>query len=138
MMHNTYSNTLVTPALALTEITSDTDTAGTAVDCGLHGNNFRDALFAVSAHALTDGAYTVAVEESSASGSGYAAVDPARILGSLPSFAASDDNAVKSFGVRPTKRYLRIVVTSATTTSGGSLSAVAVLGNGSNRPASRS
>ena len=136
-MLNTYSNTLAVKALPSTAISTDTATNGTAVDCGLYGNNFRDVLFVVNSHTLTDGTYAVTVEESDVSGSGYAAVDSERVLGSLPSFTASDDNVVKAFGIRPTKRYARIVITSATTTSGGTLSAVAVLGNGSNHPAAR-
>lgn len=136
-MLNTHSNTLAVKALASTAISSDTATNGAAIDCALYGNNFRDVLFVVNSHTLTDGTYAVTVEESDASGSGYAAVADARVLGSLPTFAASDDNVVKSFGVRPTKRYVRIVITSATTTSGGTLSAIAVLGNGSNNPVAR-
>ena len=137
-MLNTYSNTLAVKALNYTAISTDTATNGIAVDAGVYGNNFRDVLFVVNSHTLTDGTYAVTVEESSSSGSDYAAVDSARVLGSLPSFTASEDNTVKSFGVRPTKRYVRVVVTSATTSSGGALSAVAVLGNGSNNPAARS
>ena len=66
------------------------------------------------------------------------AVATERVLGSLPTFTGSDDNVVKEFGVRPTKRYVRIVVTSTSTSSGGVLSAVAVMGNGSNLPPARS
>jgi len=137
MTHTVYNNTLAVKALPYTSISSNTTTNGTAVDCALYSNNFRDVAFVVQAHTLTDGAYDVTVEESDASGSGYAAVPADRVLGSLPSFAATDDNVVKSFGVRPTKRYVRAVITSTTVTTGGALSAVALLGNGGNLPVAR-
>lgn len=133
-----YNNTLAVKALPYTSISSNTTTNGTAVDCALYSNNFRDVLFVINSHTITDGTYDVTVEESDASGSGYAAVDSARVLGSLPQFVAADDNVVKSFGVRPTKRYVRAVITSTGVTSGGALSAVAVSANGSNNPVARS
>lgn len=136
--HTVYNNTLAVKALQYTSISSDTTTNGTAVDTALYGNRFRDILFVVTSHTLTDGTFAVTVEESDSSGSDYAAVDTFRVLGSLPSFIASEDNTVKSFGVRPTKRYVRIVVTSASTSSGGALSASAVSGNGSNNAVARS
>jgi hypothetical protein len=138
MGNTVYNNTLAVKALASTAISTDTASNGSAVDCGLYGNNFRDVLFIICAHTLTDGTYTASVEESDTSGSGYAAVDSSRVLGALPSFTAAEDNTVKSFGVRPTKRYARVVITSATTTSGGTVSAVAVLGHGGNNPVARS
>lgn len=138
MTKSVYNNTLAVKALQYTSISSDTTTNGTAVDTALYGNNFRDILFVVTSHTLTDGTYAVTVEESDSSGSNYAAVDTFRVLGSLPSYTASEDNTVKSFGVRPTKRYVRIVVTSASTSSGGALSAVAVSGNGSVNSVARS
>ncbi len=136
-MHNLYSNAL--PVQALSSQTVQTGTVnGTAVDTGVYNNNFRDVLFVLTSGTLTDGTYAVAVEESDSSGSGYAAVDASRVLGSLPSFAATDDNTVKYVGARPTKRYVRITVTATSATTGGVLSATAVLGNGSLHPVARS
>lgn len=136
-MFTVYNNTLAVKALAATTISTDTATSGAAVDTALYANNFRDVAFIVSSHALTDGAFVVAVEESDATDSGWGAVESSRVLGPLPSFTASEDDVVKSLGVRPTKRYVRVVVTSASTDAGGTLSAVAVLGNGGNNPVAR-
>lgn len=133
-----YGGSVAVKALQTTAVSSNTTTNGTAVDTALYSNNFRDVLFAVQAGSLTDGAYAVTVEESDSSGSGYATVATDRILGALPTFADTDDHAVKYFGVRPTKRYVRVVVTSTSVSSGGTLSAVAVMSNGSNNPAARS
>lgn len=137
-MRTTHNNTLAVKALASGTVQTGT-TNGVAVDTGVFGNNFRDLAFVIQSGALTDGSYAVTVEESDASGSGYAAVPTRRVVGSLPSFAsASDDDAVKSIGVRPTKRYVRVVVTATGATTGGVLAAVAVLGNGSLGPVARS
>lgn len=133
-----HGNSVSAKALAIGTISTDTATNGTAVDTALYSNNFRDVKFVVLSGAITDGSYAVTVEESDSSGSGYGAVATELVLGSLPTFTGSDDNVVKEFGVRPTKRYVRIVVTSTSTSSGGVLSAVAVMGNGSNLPPARS
>lgn len=136
-MRNIFSGTLAVKALASGTVQTGT-TNGVAVDTGVYANNFRDVLFVIHSGTLTDGSYAVTVEESDASGSGYAAVDSGRVLGSLPTFAATDDNVWNSFGVRPTKRYVRVVVTATGATTGGVLAATAVLGNGGNNPAARS
>jgi hypothetical protein len=129
-MRTTYSSTLVQKALASATIQTGT-TNGIAIDTGVFGNNFREALFVVHSAVLTDGSYALTFEES-------AAVDSSRVVGSLPTFALTDDNVWNSFGVRPTKRYVRIVVTATGATTGGVLAATAVLGSGGNNPVARS
>lgn len=132
-MRNLFSNAFAVKALASGTVQTGT-TNGIAIDLAQGGNNFRDVLFVVHSGTLTDGSYAVTVEESDASGSGYAAVDSARVLGSLPTFASSDDNVWNSFGVRPTKRYVRVVITATSATTGGVLAATAILASGSNNP----
>lgn len=137
-MRTTFNTTLAVKALASGTVQTG-PTNGVAIDTAVFGNNFRDVSFVIISGALTDGSYAVTVEESDSSGSGYAAVPSRRVVGSLPSFAsASDDDVVKSVGVRPTKRYVRVVITATGATTGGVLAAVAVLGNGSNSPVSTS
>lgn len=132
-MRTLFSNTYAAKALASGTVQTGT-TNGIAVDLGQGGNNFRDVLFVIHSGTLTDGSYAVTVEESDASGSGFAAVDSARVQGSLPTFASSDDNVWNAFGVRPTKRYVRVVITATSATTGGVLAATAILGSGSNNP----
>lgn len=136
MSRNLYSNTLVQMALPSTARANGAAN-GTAVDCGVYGNNFRDVLFAITTGTITDGTHAITVEESDASGSGYGAVDSWRVLGTAPSITASDDGVCFAFGVRPTKRYVRLVATTSGATTGGVFSAVAVLGSGGNNPAAR-
>lgn len=135
-MRSLYSQSLAVKALDSGTVQTGTIN-GIAIDTGLYSNNFRDVLFIVHSGTLTDGSYAVTVEESDSSGSGYAAVDTWRVQGSLPTFASTDDNVWNSFGVRPTKRYVRIVITATSATTGGILAATAVLGNGGNNPAAR-
>lgn len=135
-MRSLYSQSLAVKALDSGTVQTGTIN-GIAIDTGLYSNNFRDVLFIVHSGTLTDGSYAVTVEESDSSGSGYAAVDTWRVQSSLPTFASTDDNVWNSFGVRPTKRYVRIVITATSATTGGILAATAVLGNGGNNPAAR-
>jgi hypothetical protein len=133
----TYNSTL--PVLALASATRANGAAnGVAVDTNQFNNNCRDVMFVITTGTMTDGSVAVTVEESDQSGTGFAAVDASRVVGSLPTIAATDDDTVKAFGVRPTKRYVRIVATTSGATTGGVFSAVAVLGNGSRQPAARS
>lgn len=136
-MRTVFSDTLAVKALATTTVTNAA-VNGNAVDLAQFGNNFRDVLFIVNSGTLADGDYAITVEESDSSGSGYAAIESSRIQGALPAFAATDDGVWKSVGARPTKRYVRVVVTPTGATSGGPFTATAVLGNGSNYPVARS
>lgn len=136
-MRTLYSHSLAQRALNYAVRSSNTAANGVAVDTAVYGNNSQDVTFVVYTATITDGTHTVTLEESDSSGSNYTAVDASRIQGSLPAIVAADDNVVFQFGVRPTKRYVRIVVTDAGSISGGAIGAVALLGNGSNNPVAR-
>jgi hypothetical protein len=136
-MRTLYNNVLVQKAIPLGTIQTGT-TNGTAIDTAVFNNRFQDVLFAIESGTLTDGSYAFTVEESDSSGSGFAAVDSSRVLGSLPTFALTDDNVLNSFGVRPSKRYVRLVCTATGATTGGVLAALAILGAGSLHPVARS
>ncbi|CNG98990.1 Uncharacterised protein [Mycobacterium tuberculosis] len=136
-MRTTYDGTLGQTALQSQTIQTGT-TNGVAVDTGVFSNNFRDVSFLILSGTLTDGSYAFTVQECDTSDGTYSAVDSSRVLGSLPTFASTDDNVLNSFGVRPTKRYVQLVCTATGATTGGNLAAIAVLGNGSNFPVARS
>lgn len=135
-MRTLYSQSLAVKALQSQTVQTGT-VDGAVLDLALYGNNFRDIVFVVHSATLTDGSYAVTVEESDESGDNFAAVESWRVLGSLPTFADSDDNVWKSFGVRPTKRYVKLVVTATSATTGGVLSATALLGNSGDNPVAR-
>jgi len=127
-MRDLHSN--LTPKVALTPqaISTDTATNGEIVD--LQG--YQSVAFFLQSATLTDGTYTpslVAGDQSDLSDG--VAVTAAELIGTIAAatFAATDDDAIKSIGYKGDKRYIRLVVTSAGTTSGGTLSACAALGN---------
>lgn len=87
--------------------------------------------------AITDGTYTPVINESDDSGmSGESAVADADLTTTeaLAALAATDDNVVKRIGYTGSKRYVTCDIVSASTTSGGTLGVVAVLGHASAAP----
>lgn len=124
-----HSNVEVKPALTPRTISTATATAGSIVDT----NGFRSLEFVIASGTLTDGTYTPKLEAGDASDlSDAVEVTAAKgLLGTIAgaTFAATDDNATKRLGYVGGRRYVRLTITSATVTSGGTLAAVAVLGN---------
>ncbi len=87
--------------------------------------------FVVTAGTVTDGtSYTVSLTEGDAANlAGGNAVAAGDILGTLPVFAATDDNVTKRVGYIGAKRYVRLTITPVGATSGGTFSGVALLGH---------
>lgn len=112
----------VSAALNSQTIATDTDTNGTIIDtAGYHGLEF-----VLQSGAITDGTYTVKLQEGDAANLSDATdVSSENTLGSI-SFAATDDNTAKRIGYLGKKRYVRLVITSASTTSGGVFSGTAL------------
>lgn len=122
-----YSQVKVQRALAHTAISSNTTTAGAVID--LQG--YESALFVIQSATITDGTYTPLIEECDTSGGTYTAVDDADLTNTEASvaFVAADDNVAKKIGYIGTKRYVKLSLVSTGVTSGGGLSATAVLGH---------
>lgn len=135
-MRTLYNQVVAVEALPYDDYTTGTN-AGTTVDTGLLKNNFRDVLFVVNAELSGDaGTHTFSIEES-ANDADWSPVESWRIQGSPPVITTANDNAVHYFGVRPTMRYVRIVDTAASASTGLAAAAVAVLSAGSNNPPTR-
>jgi hypothetical protein len=134
-----YGNSLSRLALASAARINGTAT-GLPIDMNIFNNGFRAVMFIVTTGVMTDGSVVCSVEESSVSGSGYAAVADAswRVTGTPPTVALTDDDTVFTFGVRPTKQFVHIVAVTSGATTGGIFSAVAVLHHGSFGPVNRS
>lgn len=118
-------NTLVTKmAKAAAAIASNTTTNGTVID--LQG--FDACRFDIHSATLTDGSYACSIQEGTASdGSDMADAAASAVLGTA-TFAATDDNTVKSLSYVGSKRYVRVKIVSTGVTTGGTLGALAVLG----------
>lgn len=101
---------------------------GTAID--LAGFNAAGIVWNVGA--ITDGTHTPTIEESDASGSGFAAVAAADLSTTLAALTANTNQEVSYLG---SKRYIRAVITCAGTTTGGVYAALVVKGNARTLPA---
>lgn len=118
-------------ALDTQAITTDTTTVGNIID--LKGKLAID--FAITSGTLTDGDYTVLLEEGDAANlSDAAAIPAARLLGTqgpagvaLPKFELTDDDTIFRVGFFKLKRFARLSLVSANTTSGGTLGALAIV-----------
>ncbi|WP_099024323.1 hypothetical protein [Mycolicibacterium palauense] len=136
-MYTLHTTTLSRLALASTTLDADDTVNGATIDLALFKNNFRSALFIVTAGAVTDGTHEFAVEHSD-DGADWSAVPADRIQGVLPTFDDAASDTVEQFGyIVATQRYVRLTVTTADSTDGGVLSAVAVLANGATSPPAR-
>lgn len=137
MRDTLYTKTLVRQALPSAALDADAAVNGTTVDLGIYGNDFRTVLFVVQTATVTDGTHVFTLEES-ANNSDWTAVPADRVQGSLPSVVAANDDAVFQFGYIPAGvQYVRCVVTSASTTTGGVIGAVAILSGASSSPVAR-
>lgn len=134
-MGDLYNNLLckatVPNALRTTTVT------GTGVDLNEDGNGYQSALIVVFTGTITDGTHTVEVQESDVLGSGYTAVAAEHLQGAEPVIAAADDDEVFEIGYLGSKRFVRVVITAAGTTTGGVYGALVVLGDPRRAPVVR-
>lgn len=132
-----YPKTLALAALPSAALAADEAVNGTTIDLGVYGNDFRTVMFVVQTATVTDGTHAFTLEES-VNGTDWTAVPASRVQGSLPTVVAANDDVVFSFGYVPsTQQYVRCVVTSADTTTGGVIGAVALCSEGSTSPVAR-
>lgn len=130
MIKDLYNQLNCLEGFASQTISTDTTTSGAIID--LQGA--MGVLWAIFSATITDGTYTPVIQEGDASNlSDAAAVADADLLGSAETgqeaaaaFTSSDDNTVKTIGYLGVKRYVRLQLVSASTTSGGVLGAVAI------------
>jgi hypothetical protein len=132
-MKDLHNNIKVENALNVSAISSNTTTVGAIIDMQGYG-----ALeFVLRSGTLTDGTYTPLVEEGDAANlSDATAVADVDLLGTeaAAAFILTDDNTVKKVGYIGNKRYIRLSVVSAGTTTGGTMSAIAIKGKAADRP----
>lgn len=96
---------------------------------------FESCMIEVQTGVITDGVFDITLEETDTSGSGYTAVAAADRLGSLPSIIATSDNVAFKFGYIGNKRYLRVVATESTASTGAFFTANVLLSNPRHAPA---
>lgn len=137
MKKDLQSDIKVINALDTQAISTDTTTNGDVIDT----QGYNSIVFVLQAGTLTDGTYTPVIEEGDNSGlSDAAAVTDFHLLpsgtGQEAAAALDTSNTVSKLGVISNKRYLRLSVASTSTTSGGTVGGVAVLGHPVSSPVS--
>ncbi|WP_329311704.1 hypothetical protein [Streptomyces sp. NBC_01262] len=123
-MKDAYSNITLRETLSIATRTASAN--GTGVDRNTSGMMCQDAMIVVHTGTITDGTHTVEVQDSD-DNTTFAAVADAYLQGTEPAIVAADDNKLFIIGYKGPKRYLRVAVTAAGTTTGGVYGATVVL-----------
>lgn len=133
----------ISGAAALTPraaIATNTTTNGSAVDLMSVNNGSNTLVFLVEAGTITDGTYVFKIQDSPDNSTWTDVPAPyVQAPASLTWTSATPSGTILKIGylgnTGGANRYVRLVVTSTGTTSGGFMSAVAVLGGGEVLPA---
>lgn len=124
MLHDLANNLTLKRALSPVSVADNTAQVSQVFDL----IDQRSAALAILTGSLADAdaTFTVLIEESDASGSGYTAVADENLNGTeaLASFLFSDDDKVLKIGYTGIKRYIRATITPANNASAGLLAAV--------------
>lgn len=132
-MRDLHNNIKTEVARNIGAISSNTTTAGNIID--LQG--YHSVEFIILSGTITDGTFTPLLQEGDAANlSDAAAVADSDLLGTeaAATFISTDDNTVKKLGYIGGKRYVRLSIVTTGVTSGGTISAIAVKSNASDRP----
>lgn len=133
---STYNSTLFKRTLSPAARTDGTAN-GVAVDRAVNGG-MQDAVLLVSTGTVTDGSTAITIEDSADGTNDWQAVAAAQILGSLPTLVAANDDTVFEVGVLSTRRYLRAVAVTTSSTTGAIFGAAFLLGRPRYAPVARS
>lgn len=132
LMNNIYPKPVIAPAAAAQ--TDNTAIVGTAIDRA--GFDSLTYVILTGTLADADATFTVLLEESDVSGSGYTAVDDKDLIGTeaLAGFTFAADGACRKLGYKGGKRWTRLTVTPANNTGNVPIGAIAILGHPSSAP----
>ncbi|QTL03154.1 hypothetical protein J5J86_20745 [Aquabacter sp. L1I39] len=135
-MRDIASNIAVRAVIAPVVVSDNTAAVGTVID--RLGFDSLAYVIATGTLADADATFTVLLEESDASGSGFTAVADADLIGTEAdaSFTFANDGVVRKLGYRGHKRYTRLTITPAGNSGSAPLAAVAILGHAASRPVS--
>jgi hypothetical protein len=126
-MQDLFNNINIKRVLSPVSVADNTAQVGEVVD----RQGYEGLTYVIATGSLGDAGaeFTVLLEESDASGSGYAAVSDDDLLGTeaLASFIQSDDNKCYKLGYKGIKRYTRMTITPTNNATASLIAAVAVL-----------
>jgi hypothetical protein len=107
---------------------------GASVDTAGAKNFFRVGMVVVLAGAVTDGTHTIAIEDSDTGSGGWAPIAAGNLEGTPPAITSAQANTTARVAFSGHRRYVRVSVTTASATVGGTVGAVILLSAGSGRP----
>ena len=91
--------------------------------------DFQSIAFVVMSGIVVDGTQTFKLTEGS-DNTTFTDVASADLIGTAPVFTEADDNVIKAFGYKGSKRYLQLApIVSGSPVTGGTFAAIGVLGN---------
>jgi hypothetical protein len=122
MINDLKNNVTVQNAYDAATVASDGDTNGNTIDL----KGYHSGMFVLRVGTLTDGTYTLGIEESS-DGSTWADIDSSRVIGTAVALDAANEHDALGFVTE--KRYARMTVTAASTTSGADITGLVVIGS---------
>jgi hypothetical protein len=122
----------VAVSLDIAALDADATVNGAGVGLGA----FNSAMVVIQAGTIADGTHTFEVQDSN-DNSTYAAVASAYLEGAEPALTDANSDSVTVIGYKGTKKYLRVSVTSATTTDGGTFGALVICGDPTRSPVVR-
>jgi hypothetical protein len=136
MEYDLHNNVFQAVALDSQDITTDTTTVGNIIDTV----GFESLEYVIQSGTITDGTYTLLIEESDDSGfSGSSVVSSDETLGVLTGFVAADDDSALRVGSIGKLRFQRLSIVSASTSTGATkFSAVAIQGHPKHMPTDES
>lgn len=124
-----FNNITLKRVISPVSVADTTAQVGTVVD----RQGYGQVVYAIATGSIADvdATFTILLEESDASGSGFAAVADADLLGTevLAAFQFDDDNECRKLGYKGNKRYTRLTITPVANASAALLSAVAIMGS---------
>jgi hypothetical protein len=122
-----FNNVTFKRVISPVSVSDTTAQVGQVIDH--QGSSNAVYIIATGSIADADATFTVLLEESDASGSGFAAVDDADLLGTeaLAGFQFDDDNECRKLGYKGMKRYTRLTITPVNNASAALVSAVCML-----------
>lgn len=130
-MRDISKNLLAALSIDPQAITSDTTTNGASMD--VRGYDAAMVIFQ-SIDAVTDGSYALTIQESDDDIT-FTDVDSSEQIGTLTAFTSSAEG-MQQAGYVGNKRYIRAVITSTSTTCGGTFAASIIAGYPHNAPTS--
>jgi hypothetical protein len=112
------------------------DADATVNGTSLAWGGFRSLMAVIFAGTITDGTHTFEIQDSD-DDSSFTAVASAYLEGAEPALTDASSDTVTVVGYKGTRKYVRVSVTSADTTSGGVVGALLVAADPYNSPVVR-